>query len=387
MNQDDCTSALVLSGGGAFAAYEIGVMKALLQGEVPAVGDQPLSPAIVCGTSSGAFNGAMLVSRWQLDPRDAIAAMERIWLEDVSQKAACRSNGILRWRNNPLELFDPRCLLGDPLRFWRERIEDTVFFARQSYERTLRFVRSSEPYEQRFLELFDVSSLLTVSPFPHLLREAVSLTEIRRSPRRLSIAATNWDTGDVRLFSNQDMTDEVGALVIMASAAIPGFFPPVKVDGEAYVDGGLLMNTPLSPAIRAGGTLLFAVYLDPDVKNIPISQLETSVNTFQRTFSIATAANFNRDIEFARRINLELEQAGVAASPRRPASDPGAGGTARDRPYRPLTIHRFHPRDLLGSVLGFLTFERPALAALIERGYRDAVAHDCANADCVLPRP
>ncbi|HEV3073703.1 MAG TPA: patatin-like phospholipase family protein [Thermoanaerobaculia bacterium] len=364
--------ALVLSGGGALAAYEIGVMKALFTGRVPGEAGQPLDPGIVCGTSSGAFNGAMLVSRSGLPAGEAIAEMERIWLEGVANAVACRGNGIFRWRGNPLDLLDPRCLIGDPLRFWRERAEDTLFFARQLYQRTLRFARSGDPFEQRFLELFDLASLISIAPFAELLRRVVDPAAIRGSTRSLSIAATNWETGEIQLFGNQDMTDADGGLVIMASGAIPGFFPPVTFRGQPYVDGGLLMNTPLSPAIHAGADLLFVIYLDPDVRNIPLSGLDTSVTTFQRMFAIATAANFNRDIEMAEQINATLAARAARAG-------------ARERPYRPLTIHRFHPGDLLGTSLGFLSFERDALAALIERGTSDAMAHDCSAAGCVLP--
>ena len=49
--------AVVLSGGGAYGAYEVGVMKALLGGEMKGAGYRPLDPEVFTGTSVGSFRG------------------------------------------------------------------------------------------------------------------------------------------------------------------------------------------------------------------------------------------------------------------------------------------------------------------------------------------
>ena len=61
------------------------------------------------------------------------------------------------------------------------------------------------------------------------------------------------------------MTDELGPRAILASAAIPGFFPPTEVGAQPFVDGGVVLNTPLVPAIEAGADILHVIYMDPDV--------------------------------------------------------------------------------------------------------------------------
>jgi predicted acylesterase/phospholipase RssA len=48
--------------------------------------------------------------------------------------------------------------------------------------------------------------------------------------------------GKVKVFTNKDMTDELGCSILLASATIPGMFPMVEVSGEVYVDGAVLMN-------------------------------------------------------------------------------------------------------------------------------------------------
>ena len=56
------------------------------------------------------------------------------------------------------------------------------------------------------------------------------------------------------------------------------------------------------------------------------------------------------------------------------------------KPYHLLTVHLFHPRDdLSGGPLGILNLERNHVDELIERGFADALAHDCKAAGCLLP--
>src|SRR5258708_1348975 len=96
--------ALVLSGGGANRASEVGVVKALLAGRSPATDFQPLAPDIVSGTSIGALNAAFLVSQWAELGAAAGGALERLWLERLA--GGIRGNGVFRLRGNPLDLAD-----------------------------------------------------------------------------------------------------------------------------------------------------------------------------------------------------------------------------------------------------------------------------------------
>ena len=53
--------------------------------------------------------------------------------------------------------------------------------------------------------------------------------------------------------------DRIGPHHALASAAIPLLFPPVRIDGELHLDGGLRQNTPIAPALRLGATHIFAI--------------------------------------------------------------------------------------------------------------------------------
>lgn len=382
---------LVLSGGGAFAAYEVGVMKALFGGFSPATGYRPIDPGIVTGTSAGAFNCTLFVDRWEVDAQTAIASMEQVWLDEVAEKAC--GNGVFRWRGNPFNFFDVGCLFADPRRYFWERLEDAAFLSQNFFVRSIRFLRDTGPLEQRFFELFDFSNFISMQPFPQLLRRVIDFAHVRRSDKVLRIIATNWQTGEVEIHGRRAMTDERGPLIVMGSSALPGIFPVVDVPPQT-VDGGVVMNTPLSPAIRAGASMLHVVYLDPEVSRVEIPELQSTLTTLQRTFIIALAAVFERDIATAERINRTLallggrgEVAGTPDERRRllPLIEEVRSNIEQGREYRMVTIHRYHPHDLLGGPLDVLNFDRDALATLIDRGFRDAVDHDCRDCGCVLP--
>jgi predicted acylesterase/phospholipase RssA len=219
---------------------------------------------------------------------------------------------------------------------------------------------------------------------------------LRRSATRLQLAATNWTTGRVQLFENADLSDEFGAQIIQASAAIPGIFPPVEIAGEVYLDGGVVMNTPLKSAIEAGATMLHVIYLNPDISRIPFERLQNSLGAFIRMFMIMQATITNEDIDHAAEINAGLDLLERAAQATTLTEDE-LGAFLRvaakferqfrqGRPYRKLTVHRYLPPEELGGVIGMLDFEQQVIRRSMERGFADAVAHDCALNGCLVPR-
>jgi predicted acylesterase/phospholipase RssA len=381
--------AIILSGGGAYAAYEVGVLKALFNGRSPSTGYRPIEPEIVSGTSAGAYNAVLLATNLGEGSDRAVAAMERSWLDAVAG-GPNGPNGIYRWRANPFAFFDVASFAADPLGFLRDRLADGAFLTRTLLERTAFFLRSSDPLPQRFLEAIDVSSLISTSPMPGLIRSTIDFPTVRRSPLALHLIATNWRTGALRLFAKEELDDQKGPLIVMASSALPGIFPPVSIPPDVFVDGGLLMNTPLAPAIHDGATEIHVIYLDPDVRNIPLTDLASSLEVVQRSFIIMLAATINHDIEDAAAINRGIEV--LRGAPPGPADarpfvqvlEHVRRRLLAGRPLRKLAIHRYHPSDLLGGTLGVLSFELDAIQALIDRGYRDALAHDCAQQGCIL---
>jgi NTE family protein len=392
----DYTQAVILSGGGAYGAYEVGVMKALLTGKCPSTNYEILNPGIFTGTSVGAINASVIVSHPDAAICSAISYLEDVWLNEIADGPEKCGNGVFRFRANPLRYVNPECFAGGSARPFGELADDGAFLAQDWFRRAVNFLAAAGSIGTRTLQLIDLGSIITNEPLSQLLRRVISLDRIRGSRRLLKIISTNWDLGEVRTFENSDVAGEFGYQVIQSSTSIPGVFPPQYVAGQAYVDGGLVMNTPLNCAIEAGGLTLHVIYMDPDVRNIPLRKLQNTIDTFDRVYVINFATKVNEDIDTAAWINEGID-AVERASGGAELSDADmkafirvAGQIERrmraGKPYSKLTIHRYHPHDDLGGgTLGLLNFNRERVVALIERGFRDALNHDCATSHCILP--
>src|SRR5262249_2016037 len=120
--------ALVVSGGGASAAYGVGVMKALLDGESSATGYAPLDPEIYTGTSGGAGNVAIMVSQPDIPTTAAVRHLEQIWVDHISENPLRCGNGVFRIRGNPFQYATPQCIAANPVRPFMDLAGDAAFF-------------------------------------------------------------------------------------------------------------------------------------------------------------------------------------------------------------------------------------------------------------------
>lgn len=393
--------ALVLSGGSVYAAYEVGVLRALLGGESPATGYQPLRPDILVGTSAGSVNAAVLVAQATRGADAAVEYLENLWLNQLAADARHCRNGAIRVRGDLGSYLNLQCLAANPLKPLQYLAQDATFLASQLLTKGANFASSRQPLARRALEFVDISTLISNAGFQQIVAQAVDMAAVRASEIILQIASTNWRTGELKLFNNADMSDEVGPRVIIASSAFPGI-PPVVIDGEPYVDGGYVMNTPLRPAWDAGASLMHVVYLDPDIKNIPLREIDNSFDVFDKLYHIMMATIFNRDIDLYADINTGLELLAGAPTPAPP--DPADRTLQEDRerailrlagrlqraapglgPYRKVVLHRYHPAEDLGGVVGLMNFDRGHVEQLIDAGYQDALHHDCAASGCLIP--
>jgi predicted acylesterase/phospholipase RssA len=391
----ECIHSVVLSGGAAYAAYEIGVMKALFQGASPTTSWEPIEPALFTGTSAGSFNASIMASVPELPAYAAAEYLESVWMDQLATTADRCGNGLYRFRGDLTRLVDPGCMGTHPAAELDYLMRDAVHLAEDSLNRAVNFFETDQSFAARTFSLFNLSSLVNTEPLRQTLDRVLRPAAIQSSFRRLCVAVTGWRDGGLRLFWNEHMTDQIAPLAIMASSAIPGFFPPVEVDGNLYVDGGVVMNTPLKPAIDAGSEVIHVIYLDPNVNTIPVQVLQSTLGTFERMLVMQRAGLINSDVEMAERINQGLDalealrgpQARVAPrysslqSAARLAIDVGRDG----KPHREITLHRYHPRLDLGGLLGLLNFDRAHIEQLIAKGFQDTVDHDCGESECVMP--
>jgi NTE family protein len=385
--------AVVLSGGGANGAYEVGVLKALMSGKSHVTGYQPLDPDLFIGTSAGALNAAFLVSQWdRYGPATSVGNLERFWLQEMA--GGVRNNGVFRLRGNPLELLDPSCYVPNPLNPFLRLLADGGFLAWEGLQRFVSFLQQADAstLERQLVQLVDISLLIDLRPLERTLRK-LDYQAIQRSRKWLKVAATNWATGVLRVFWNHDMTDGFGPLALRASTAVPGVFPPAELGSQPFVDGSVLMHTPLSLATHAGADVVHVVYLDPAVSSIPLPRIPQTYSTMQRIFQISWAGAYNADIAAAARINRTLDTVDQLRT-KLPRDERTAGllrelvegkRPAGRGPFRRLTIHRYHPRDTLAGDLSLLNFDPDRIESLIERGFQDAVYHDDAESEDVFP--
>ena len=125
-------------------------------------------------------------------------------------------------------------------------------------------------------------------------------------------------------------------------------------------------------------------------------EVPNSLDTVYRMYLITMAAQVGSDISVARSILRELEyhrQQGVLTQDLMglvPGNLPCGSSrvlrrVAEGRPYRPLTVHRYRPHKAFGGVAGLLDFSASFIDELIAQGYHDAVHHNCAEENCILP--
>ncbi|WP_109302357.1 patatin-like phospholipase family protein [Aquimarina sp. AU474] len=102
--------------------------------------------------------------------------------------------------------------------------------------------------------------------------------------KKLFITATNLVEGTIKVFDK-------GTLIkpLLASAAFPGVFTPILINGELYADGGILDNFPVTP-LQAKCDLIIGVDVSP-IKKPNITDFKHSYNVMQRAYYLRAMPN------------------------------------------------------------------------------------------------
>ena len=230
--------ALVLSGGGARGAYQVGVLRILAREFPEAV------PDILTGVSAGGINAAFLASR-QEPYQQKVDELAEMWshlrIDDVfrvdTRNLAWRA---LRWGG--------RLISGgkSPLPPAKSMVDTKPL--REVLERELHATDGplsgiNDSLRSGWLRAF----ALTASSYT----TGQSVTWVQT---RDDCAMPAWE----RPLRKSSMC-ELRIDHVMASAALPFFFPAIEVDGAWYGDGGIRLTQPLSPAIHLGARRIIAV--------------------------------------------------------------------------------------------------------------------------------
>lgn len=231
-------TGLVLSGGGARGAYEVGVIKFMYEKLAKELGPK-MRFDVFCGTSVGAINACCLAAT-TTDPQAGIREIVKVW--ENMRFDAIMQFGLRQMLTLPRLLFSEMPALP--------------------------------------LEKGRLGGLFNTRPLEKILIKGVPWAGIKKGLqsgafKALAISATDVLTGLITVFVQSDgalptwpsesfvhsQQVDIGPAHALASAAIPILFPAVMVDGRFYVDGGMRQNTPISPALRLGANKLVIIGL------------------------------------------------------------------------------------------------------------------------------
>lgn len=354
--------ALVLSGGGARGAFQVGVWEVLAR-DPRGFGRLP---EIVSGTSAGAINAYLMACG--LGPEEMLA----FWLHLAQDPPVIANERFFRSLTNALVTLIVREPLRGPGRRWRElgilrslvskhalRRASGIEAALLEFMLTARF--DSVSY---LLERVETPFLFDASPLADRLRQATR--GLRPDRTKLAINTVDAQTGSVVRFVNHEPVKRVGSSaahyrvvpeitpeMVLASASIPLLFNPVPVGGRSYWDGGLLVNTPLAPSIALGAARVVPVMVTP--KRREMAPLETAGDGLERLVDTFLENAYQIDRK------LLLDRNALASR------DPDLRVVSLFHAIRPQSGRTFDA----GS---YLFFEKSALLAMYDEGKRAAAS-------------
>jgi len=242
------SSALVLQGGGALGAYELGAARRLYE-------DEAFAPDVIAGVSIGAIT-AVLLARPAAGLKP-LQALEEFW----------RRITVSGWFLPP-SVRPYASIFGNP-HFFMPRLD---FFALASW-----------------------TNLYDTAPLRHTLEQLVDLDALAdsRAAPQLLVTATDVAAGQIEYFRSAEQGLSLDHIV--ASGSLPPSFAMTVIDGKSYWDGGLFDNTPLGAVLDTLGgdpeidRTIYVVNLFPNEAPIPRSMAEVAERTLNLQFANKTA--------------------------------------------------------------------------------------------------
>ncbi len=359
--------AIVMTGGGARAAYQVGVLKAIAEMMPP---HTPCPFTIICGTSAGAINAASLAARTG-HFRNSVRRIHNVWSNFTSDQifrtdAAGIAKTGAHWllammlggigKHNPLYLLDR-----SPLRRLLEQYIDSSVFQRAIDRGTLH--------------------ALSVNATGYTSHQCVSFYHGHESLK-------NWKRAQRIGFSTRITVDH-----LMASSAIPFLFAPVRLNREYFSDGSIRQTAPISPALHLGADRVLVIgnrENEPKLERITNPKPPTLGEIAGHTLNSIFLDSLDADIERLQRINKTVtlikdsdrEKHGVTLRQVEvqvisPSDDIGkmAAKYAHELPWSIKMLLRgigaYSKTD--SSFMSYLLFEKGYCNALIDLGYRDTM--------------
>lgn len=354
--------AVVLAGGGARAAYQVGA----LTGIAERVGSDFRFP-IVTGVSAGAINASYLASHTGSFGTTA-NELAQAWL-GLSSRSVFRADalplfgGTLRWA---FELFTGASSSG---------ILDTAPLR----ETLVRFIRHGGIEENLASGKLRALALSTTS---------------YATGRTVTFVQGENDLPSWRRSGRIAAHETIGVDHVLASSALPLLFPAIAIGNEYYGDGSVRQTAPLAPAVHLGARRMLAISIrysigdryDPGPDPVPYPPPAQVVGMLMNAIFLDA---MDADAERLERINRSLEPLPedyshpdglrqIRLQVLRPSRNLGQLAAGLDR-HLPAGL-RYLVRGLGSSrvkspdMLSYLLFERPYIERLLELGRADVLA-------------
>jgi NTE family protein len=203
---------LLLQGGGALGAYHAGVYEGLAAGG--------FAPDWVVGISVGAINSALIAGN---APEHRLDRLREFWNLVSAQAPIILPAGMDFARPMMNQMAAASAMMFGIRGFFSPRMPAPQFAPAGT---------------------IGALSYYDTEPLRATLEKLVDFDRINSGDVRLSLGTANVRTGESVYFDSA--THTITASHVMASGALPPGFPPVEIDGEFYVDGGIMTNTPLA---------------------------------------------------------------------------------------------------------------------------------------------
>ena len=358
---------LAMTGGGARAAYQVGVLRYICEHY------KDFQPPIITGVSAGAVNAAHLAA-YQGDFRDAVNQLAELWLELTTDKVFRTDSGYF-FSN-----------------FFRWGISFILGGSRMGPKK--RSLLDSDPL-RKFLEKKLASK---ANERIYGIRENIQKGRLRV----LGITSTNYGTGKGLTWVQGDAHEhwerprrksksaDISVEHVMASTALPLVFPAVKLDDGWHGDGGIRSIAPLSPIMHLGAKKILAIstryrggQVTPDETVIgeyaPVAQIiGILLDSIFLDLLDYDAANMSRINMLYDEVNQEAREnlKKIKLLILRPSEDLGKLASMYEvklpQPFRYFT-RGFGTRDTKSpDSLSLLMFQPDYLSRLIELGENDA---------------
>lgn len=278
--------ALVLSGGANKGAWQFGALRYLIN-------DLNISYDILCGVSVGALNCSYLSMFPKEREKDALKSLETLW--DTITDAKVKKS----W-----------CPLGVVHGLW-------------------------------------LDSIYNSQPLIDMVHADLNLDSIRKSGRQIAVGAVSMNTGEYRIFTQDDDCFVDG---VLASSSYPMGLRPIIIDNQKWTDGGVKHIVPLQEAIDFGATDIDVIICAPPKTTAVFNDVD-AVTFGMRCFDFMTDQMVQSDLKIAdlynqlvdARINTEKKHINIKV-------------------IRPTANLELSP----------LSFDNTSIKKLIEQGYSEA---------------